>query len=60
MKKWKYVKLNTNGYKLREMGIPPGPIYNKLLSHLRSAWIDGLISTPEEEFIYLQEYLKQL
>jgi len=60
MTKWKKIKPITNGHKLREMGIPPGPIYNKLLNQLRSAWIDGIISTPEEEIIYLQEHLNFL
>lgn len=46
---WRYVTPTISGHDLRARGLPPGPIYRQILAALRSAWLDGIISTLEEE-----------
>lgn len=50
----------TTGAQLVQMKIPPGPVYKEILGKLRAAWLDGQISTPEEEAGLLQEMLDRL
>ncbi len=58
-KRWRHQRPSISGEDLKRMGLPPGPRYKVLLDALRSAWIDGDISTLEEESAYLKELLKQ-
>jgi hypothetical protein len=44
---------------LRELGVPPGPIYRQVIRTLRNAWLDGKISTPEQEKALLEEVLTE-
>lgn len=39
----------TTGYDLQALGIPPGPVYRQVLSRLRDAWLDGEVSTADQE-----------
>ena len=57
---WKHVKPITDGLRLQEMHIPPGPVYKKILAGLRTAWLDERIHSQAEEDQYLQQMLKQL
>jgi len=57
---WQNIRSHTNGDTLRTLGIPPGPAYRTILSTLRSAWLDGKISTTEEEQILVQQLLSNL
>jgi tRNA nucleotidyltransferase (CCA-adding enzyme) len=50
----------TTGAQLLEMRIPPGPIYKQILGKLRSAWLDGQISTLAEENEMLDQFIAQL
>ena len=54
---WRHKRQSISGEDLKRMGIPPGPRYKYLLVALRSAWIDGDISVPEEEAKFLEELL---
>jgi tRNA nucleotidyltransferase (CCA-adding enzyme) len=54
---WAEVRPVTTGRELKEMGLPPGPIYGELLDELLNARLDGRISTDEEERAYLQGLL---
>lgn len=54
------IKPYTSGDELREMQIPPGPAYREILEHLRSAWLDGTITSKDEEKELLQDLLKNL
>ena len=56
LKEWQQVKPRTTGHDLRQLGLPPGPRYQNILRQLRSAWLDGEITTEKEE----TELLKQL
>jgi tRNA nucleotidyltransferase (CCA-adding enzyme) len=40
---WRHIQPTYTGEDLRLLGIPPGPIYKKILTQLRAAWLDGLI-----------------
>jgi tRNA nucleotidyltransferase (CCA-adding enzyme) len=54
---WQKVVPNTDGNKLRQLGIPPGPIYRQILQTLRNAWLDGTIDSIEDEKSLLRELL---
>jgi len=58
-KRWRHLRPSIGGEDLKRLGLPPGPRYKVLLEALRSAWIDGDISTLEEESAYMKELLKQ-
>ena len=57
--RWKNIQPATNGDLLQAMGIPPGPSYHNILYTLRGAWLDGKITTSEEERALLQELIKR-
>ena len=49
-KSWRLVKPTLTGREIQAItGIKPGPIYGVFLGRLRQAWLDGEITTPEEE-----------
>jgi tRNA nucleotidyltransferase (CCA-adding enzyme) len=54
---WRYIKPKTDGRDLIRTGLLPGPAYRILLEQLRAAWLDGLVTTPDEEQAYLKELL---
>lgn len=58
--RWRHVRPTTTGSRLRELGVPPGPIYQRILGNLRDAWLDGLVRTRKEERARLDELLQHL
>jgi tRNA nucleotidyltransferase (CCA-adding enzyme) len=46
---WRTIQPATDGSVLRRRGLPPGPRYREILHTLRSARLDGRISTAEDE-----------
>jgi tRNA nucleotidyltransferase (CCA-adding enzyme) len=60
---WKFVKPTITGNDLKTRNLPPGPHYKEILYRLKSAWIDGKITSPEEESELLnkltQNYFRQ-
>jgi tRNA nucleotidyltransferase (CCA-adding enzyme) len=46
---WQYIVPKTDGNDLKRLGIPPGPVYREILLKLRKAWLDGEITSDEEE-----------
>jgi len=54
---WQYITPMIDGHDLEERGVPPGPIYRKILSTLRAAWVDGDITSKEEETALLEELI---
>lgn len=60
LEKWRKVLPATNGNTLRAMGLPPGPHYRLILGALRTAWLDGEITSIEEENQMLQEMILRL
>jgi hypothetical protein len=43
---------------LKERGVPPGPIYKRILGAIRDAWLDGKIENTFQEVAYLDELIK--
>jgi hypothetical protein len=49
-REWRFVKPTIGGRELEEItGLKPGPIYGELLGCLRRAWLDGEVTTREQE-----------
>ncbi|MCD6155927.1 MAG: CBS domain-containing protein, partial [Candidatus Atribacteria bacterium] len=46
---WRHIKPELSGSDLKQLGIPQGPIYAKILRGLQMARIDDLVSSREEE-----------
>ena len=47
----------TSGALLRGRGVVPGPVYKQILSALRSAWLDGVVTSQSQEMALLEELL---
>jgi len=56
MTTWRHQRTTINGNDLKQMGLLPGPRYKTILETLRFSWLDGDITTQEEE----RELLRQL
>lgn len=46
---WRHVQPKANGDTLKQMGLKAGPCYRVILTHVRHAWLDGLVQTEMEE-----------
>jgi len=44
-----HVSPRVDGHYLRELGLPPGPVYAEILADVRDALLDGRIETLDEE-----------
>jgi tRNA nucleotidyltransferase (CCA-adding enzyme) len=49
----------TDGNILQKRGVSPGPIYKRVLDKLRIAWLDGEVTTPEQEETLLKQLLRE-
>lgn len=50
MSKWRHVRPTIDGdYLRKELGLKPSPLFGRILRRLRDAWLDGEISSKEEE-----------
>jgi tRNA nucleotidyltransferase (CCA-adding enzyme) len=56
---WQKISPTIDGNYLKQRGLPPGPIYRQILSSLRNAWLDGKITTVEEEADMLESILRE-
>jgi tRNA nucleotidyltransferase (CCA-adding enzyme) len=56
--RWYKFSPTTDGNRLKEMGLEPGPRYSEIIRRLRAAWIDGEITSGEQEEAMLMEILK--
>ena len=57
---WRTMEIATTGDDLKQMHIPPGPIYHQILRQLRIAKINGTINTAESEKEMLQQILSKM
>ncbi|MEJ5301761.1 MAG: CBS domain-containing protein [Thermodesulforhabdaceae bacterium] len=57
---YRYEKTILRGQDLKELGIPPGPFYKKILVELLYARLDGLVETREDEISYIRRHYPQL
>ncbi len=56
---WSKIEPTISGYDLRVKGLSPGPQYRLILERLRGAWLDGDITSPEQEKKLLEELLEE-
>jgi tRNA nucleotidyltransferase (CCA-adding enzyme) len=56
---WRHVAPTIDGTALREAGLAPSPAYRRILEALRAAWLDGQISTGEEEQALCQKLIAE-
>ncbi|MEX2029933.1 MAG: hypothetical protein WD906_03055 [Anaerolineales bacterium] len=56
---WRHVRPVTDGRALLELGVPPGPGYRRLLERLRAGWLDGEITSEEQEASARAEWIAQ-
>ncbi|MGD0575291.1 MAG: CBS domain-containing protein [Anaerolineales bacterium] len=56
LEKWRACQPRSTGEDLQRLGVPAGPRYREILWALRAAWLDGKVSTPQQE----QELLERL
>lgn len=54
---WRHIKPRITGNDLIARGLPPGPRYKEILTQLRAAWLDGEVSSKDEENKYLNSIL---
>ena len=57
LSEWRHVKPHITGDDLQQQGLEPGPKYGEILRRLRAAWLDGEISSKEQESKLLKELL---
>ena len=57
--RWRQVRPKTDGRVLLELGVPPGPVYRRLLERLRAGWLDGEITSGEQEASFLMDWIAQ-
>ena len=56
---WRKIHPTIDGDSLRQLGLPPSPEYRTILTSLRAAWLDGKVSTPDQEKAFLNELISQ-
>lgn len=60
-RQWRFVKPTIDGRALGEItGLKPGPVYKRLLTELRKAWLDGTVATAEQERALLARLVAEL
>ena len=55
---WTEVKPTITGHDLHDLNLKPGPHYSSILKLLKNAWLDGEISTKEEETEMLEKLIR--
>lgn len=55
----RHARTALTGDYLRELGIPPGPVYREALSALLDAKLDGEVRTRKDEERFVKDWLKQ-
>jgi tRNA nucleotidyltransferase (CCA-adding enzyme) len=58
-REWRNLQPRSNGYRLQQLGLKPGPQYTRILSALRAAWLDGEIASQEEEQVLLEKLIRE-
>jgi tRNA nucleotidyltransferase (CCA-adding enzyme) len=57
MDEWRKVTPGIDGHYLKARGLPPSARYRQILSALRDAWLDGEITTSQEEQALVDQLL---
>ena len=56
---WRWQALHIDGHQLRQRGVAAGPLYGELFKAVRAAWIDGEITSEQEEADFVDAWLQQ-
>ncbi len=56
---WRHIKPHTTGNELKARGLQPGPRFGEILHEIRSAWLDGVLSSKTEEEALLEKILSE-
>jgi tRNA nucleotidyltransferase (CCA-adding enzyme) len=56
---WRQLKPGTTGHDLQKLGLPPGPLYDQLLTRLRAAWLDGQVQNAADEARLVGELIER-
>ncbi len=56
---WRKISPTLDGHSLEERGLPPSPAYRLILDALRDAWLDGSVTSVEQEQNYLDGLVTQ-
>ncbi|MAS36122.1 MAG: hypothetical protein CL610_19100 [Anaerolineaceae bacterium] len=59
MEAWRHIQPRTTGHDLRNLGLKPGPCYGIILQKLRTARLDGVIQTDEQENRLLNQLIEE-
>jgi tRNA nucleotidyltransferase (CCA-adding enzyme) len=54
---WRHSRPALSGDMLKQMGLPPGPRFGKIVNKLRDMRLDGEISTEQEERLLVQRWI---
>ncbi|MCJ7512255.1 MAG: CBS domain-containing protein [Anaerolineales bacterium] len=57
LSQWRRLRPDTDGLRLKSLGLRPGPAYRRILNRLRAARLDGEAASPEDEERILQQLL---
>ncbi|MBC2715082.1 MAG: CBS domain-containing protein [Desulfobacteraceae bacterium] len=53
------VKLSVSGKDIEQLGLPPSPVYGKILSAVMDAKLNGLVKSNKEELDLLKNYVAE-
>ncbi|MCS6872723.1 MAG: hypothetical protein RML95_14820 [Anaerolineae bacterium] len=56
---WRHVQVAADGNYLRALGLKPSPLFGTLLSRLRDAVLDGVVTTPEAQRNLLKQWIQE-
>jgi hypothetical protein len=56
---WQHIHPKTTGDDLKERGLAPGPAFQRILHALRSAWLDGEVTSTEAEMTLLEKLMEK-
>jgi tRNA nucleotidyltransferase (CCA-adding enzyme) len=54
----RYIKPMVQGRDLKKMGIPPGPIYRRILQAVLDAKLNGELKTKQDELDFVQNFIQ--
>lgn len=57
-KEWRYLQPTITGHNIKEFGLSAGPAYKRILTQIRNAWLDGVITNTVEENALLQSLVE--
>jgi tRNA nucleotidyltransferase (CCA-adding enzyme) len=58
--RWRKINPTIDGHDLRMLGLPPGPVYRRILEALHDAWLDGEVNSREQEMALTQKLIHEI